>query len=135
MDIGWQNSKGIVMYIDESYYEGFEGEPEIIFYLELQGEYLKKFGVWDGYFDEIIEKIEFGEKGWEGLAYYYHLFIGWYEESPWLIPNLQEAYEQIINIDIKKFNEKEEKDIIIKIARLMEEAIERKGNVYISYDE
>ena len=43
--------------IDEKYYDGFEGEPEMIFTLvKINGD-KEEFGIWDGYFSEIIKKI------------------------------------------------------------------------------
>lgn len=120
--------------IDEKYYKGFEGEPEMTFLIEVQNEIPKAIGIWEGYFSEIIKRIEPSECGWNGLAYYYHLDIGWFEECPWLIPNLQEAYEQLKNISLDVLGEKAEKEIVEKITDLMREAMSKKGKMYILYD-
>jgi hypothetical protein len=44
----------IIREIDERYYVGFEGEPEMIFTLLQKNGDKKQFGIWDGYFDAII---------------------------------------------------------------------------------
>lgn len=120
--------------IDERYYDGFEGEPEMKFVLLKKDGEKKGLGIWDGYFDSIIEKIEPGEKGWSGLAYYYHLNIGWFEESPWLVVDMQESFKQLSNIDIECFEMDEEKEIIDMLIKLFREAIENAEDIYIYYD-
>lgn len=35
------------------------------------------------------------QTGWTGLACYYHLHEGWYEESPWQIPDVGIVYNQL----------------------------------------
>jgi hypothetical protein len=120
--------------IDEKYYDGFEGEPEMIFTLvKINGE-KEGFGIWDGYFITIIEKVEPKENGWTGLAYYYHLYIGWFEENPWLVENLIESYEQLKEIDIESFEYNEDKEVLRKIMCLFKEAIDNGDKIYISYE-
>ncbi|MFL0251970.1 hypothetical protein ACJDT4_16240 [Clostridium neuense] len=120
--------------IDERYYDGFEGEPEMIFTLvKINGE-KEEFGIWDGYFIRFIEKVEPKENGWTGLAYYYHLDIGWFEESPWLVENLMESYEQLKEIDIESFEYYEEKEVLRKIICLFKHAIDNGEKIYISYE-
>lgn len=116
----------------EKYYEGFEGEPEITFTLE-KGKEREDFGVWDGYFNTIIRKIKPDASGWTGLAYYYHLYNGWYDESPWRIENPYEAYVQLANIDVSGL-EKEESEILQVILQMLREAIDNRYPIYISYD-
>ncbi|MBD7912075.1 dihydroorotate dehydrogenase (quinone) [Clostridium cibarium] len=120
--------------IDEKYYIGFEGEPEIIFSLLKSNGEKEEFGIWDGYFSTIIEKVEPNENGWTGLAYYYHLDIGWFEESPWLVENLIESYEQLKEINIESFEYDEDKDVLRKIIIMFKEAIDNDEKVYISYE-
>ena len=77
--------KGIKMEYQDFYYQGFEGEPEIIFKKEDNDEILV---IWEGYFDQIMCAIEPSPIGWTGAAYYYNMHLGWYEESPWEIKDL-----------------------------------------------
>ncbi|MGX7418094.1 hypothetical protein ACWOFR_04735 [Carnobacterium gallinarum] len=67
------------LYMD-NYYEGFEGKPEIDIYAFVSNE---KVGIemWDGYFDEIMRKVQPVNDKWQSLAYYYNLYEGWYEQS------------------------------------------------------
>jgi len=38
--------------------------------------------MWEGYFDQVMRLMLPDEQGWTGLAYYYNMYTGWYEESP-----------------------------------------------------
>lgn len=120
--------------VDERYYDGFEGEPEMMFTLLKNNGEKREFGIWDGYFVSIIEKVQPRINGWTGLAYYYHLDIGWFEESPWLVKNILESYEQLKEIDINSLEEDEDKEVLEKIMVMFKEAIENDEKVYISYE-
>jgi hypothetical protein len=121
-------------HIDERYYEGFEGEAEIIFCLEKQNDEEYEFGIWEGFFRRIIKKVQPKGGQWTGLAYYYHLDKGWYEESPWQIENLEEAYDQLSEIDKDKLEYPEEKEILEIILNMFREAIKNGYKMYISYE-
>ena len=41
----------------------------------------KSYGIWDGYFDCIIESIKPTGPVWDGFLYHYHLVDGWYDED------------------------------------------------------
>lgn len=122
------------MNINDKYYDGFEGEPKITFCLVENNIIVEKVGIWDGYFNEIMKMIQPEKEGWTGLAYYYHLYIGWYEEDEWLIPDVLKAYEQLTEIRFDKLKNREEKEILILITNLLKKAIDNKGQVYIIYD-
>lgn len=121
------------MNINKKFYNGFEGEPEMTFCLMENGVTVEKIGIWDGYFDNIMKLVRSGEEGWTGLAYFYHLCIGWYEEDNWLMPNISEAYRQLAGIDSEEL-EKEEKEVLILIVNLLKRAMDNGGKVYIVYD-
>ncbi|SHK19153.1 hypothetical protein SAMN02745163_03392 [Clostridium cavendishii DSM 21758] len=120
--------------INEEYYDGFEGEPEMIFTLVKSNGQKEEFGIWDGYFSTIIKKVKPKENGWTGLAYYYHLYIGWYDESPWMVENLIESYEQLKEIDIESFENDEDKKVLVKIICMFKKAIDNGEKIYISYE-
>lgn len=122
------------MTINEKYYNGFEGESEIIFSLIENDITIEKIGIWDGYFNAIMELVEPEENGWTGLAYYYHLYTGWYEEENWLIPNVLEAYKQLSNIDASELVYREEKEVLFLIVDVLKHAVENNGKVFIVYD-
>ena len=52
--------------VNEIYYEGYEGEPEIIFIIENNGIKHKMIGVWDGFLNDILSDIKPTDKGWVG---------------------------------------------------------------------
>ena len=116
------------------FYDGFESEPQITFCLLEDDATTEKVGIWDGYFNEIMKMIQPEKEGWTGLAYYYHLYTGWYEEDEWFIPNISEVYEQLMSINIDEIKYEEEKEILSLITRLIKKAIDHKGRVYIIYD-
>jgi hypothetical protein len=120
--------------VDEKYYSGFEGEPEITFSLEEKNGDRREVEIWDGYFNQIMKQIKPEKEGWASLAYYYHLDIGWYDESPWLIENLVEAYEQLNKIDKNALEYKESKEVLDIILNMLREAIDSNCKVFISYD-
>ena len=120
--------------INEEYFEGFEGEAEILLTIEKIPGKTESIGIWSGYFDSIIEKIQPINGYWTGLAYYYHLDIGWYEESPWQVDNLKEAYEQLAEIDKESLEYPQEKEILGIILSMFKEAIENGYKIYISYE-
>lgn len=122
------------MIVNTKFYEGFEGSPQITFCLTKNNFIEKKISIWDGYFNDIMNKIQPQNGGWTGLAYYYHLHIGWYEEDEWLIPDILEAYNQLSNINTDEFKYEEEKEILILITDLMKKGMEHGEKMYIVYD-
>lgn len=119
--------------IDEKYYIGFEGEPEIIFSIMKEGNSEYGFGVWSGYFDNIMQQVKPKDGKWTELAYYYHLEKGWYDESPWIINNLEESYEQLMEVEANKLEE-EEKEILNMILNMLKDAINNNLKVFIEIE-
>lgn len=120
-------------YINNKYYLGFDGEPEIIITVVQQNNEISGLSLWSGYFNNIMQQISPVEGKWTALAYYYNLNIGWYDESPWLVENIKDAYEQFKGID--KYNLEElEEEIFEEILELFKKSIEEDNNVYISYE-
>lgn len=113
----------------ENFYEGYEGNPELDIYTLIGDE---KVGIqmWDGYFDEIMTKIEPGNEGWQSLAYYYNMNEGWYDDSPWKIPNNTEALNQLETVELRELD-----DISRKILTSMIELIRNNIDkvIYIEY--
>ena len=120
--------------LDEKYYDGYEGEPEITFTLLKKDGEKEQIGIWDGYFNAIMKKIKPKEEGWTALAYYYNLYTGWYDKSPWPIENLEEAYEQLTEINKESFEFIEEREVLIIILNMLREALDNNYEAFISYD-
>ncbi|AUX26719.1 uncharacterized protein SOCEGT47_072890 [Sorangium cellulosum] len=87
------------------YYAGFEGEPEVRFHWTGDDGLERAVRLWVGYFDQIMSAIEPEEVGWTGLALPYHLNEGWYDSSPWPIPELESVIEQWRRIDTSRLDE------------------------------
>ena len=120
------------MQTDETFYKGFEGEPEMVFSLLEDGVLTRKFSVCDGYFSCIMSLIR-PEEGWTGLAYYYNRYIGWYEEEHWRIPDLAEAYGQLEKLCPGDLRYEEAGEVLAMICNLLKRAIDHGGTVYIDY--
>ncbi|MBC1632695.1 dihydroorotate dehydrogenase (quinone) [Listeria welshimeri] len=113
----------------DNYYKGFEGNPEIDIYTLSEN---KKVGIemWDGYFDKIMSSVQPVNSEWTSLAYYYNLYEGWYDESPWEIPNNQEALKQFESID-KSTLDKVSREILTKIIELLKN--NSRNSIFIEY--
>jgi len=114
------------------FYDGFEGEGEIQFIQVLDDGNKSVIRIWEGYFDDFMEKIEPTSNGWTGLAYYYNLDEGWYDDSPWKIPNVAETLSQLKQIENVEFRFPESKNVINEICILLNKAIEDNICVYIA---
>lgn len=128
-----QNKGGTMSDINKKYYLGFEGEPEIILTVIQQNDKKSGISLWSGYFNNIMQQIEPVEGRWTALAYYYNLDIGWYDESPWFVDNILDAYEQFKGIDKYKLDTAEQ-EILEQILELFKKSIEENSRVSISYE-
>jgi hypothetical protein len=86
----------------KDFYSGFEGYPEIIMELKGPGGSIETIRMWDGHFDAIMTLIEPENGEWTGLALPYNLLQGWFEVSPWRVPNMKEVLTQWEKIDESK---------------------------------
>lgn len=116
--------------INKKYYDGFEGEPEIQFILK-KGSNSETLVIWEGYFDQIMRLMNPDEWGWTGLAYYYNMYSGWYQESPWAIEDLPMALKQFKTIDSSQLGD-EANDILILLCDMLGEAILNNNDVLIA---
>lgn len=118
--------------INERYYEGFEGNEEILLRLYVHDKELEQLGVWSGYFNSIVETIKPQKDKWTGIAYYYYLDIGWYDEENWVVPDLRLFYEQLMEVDEKLLAYNEDREVLHLLRCLFEKAIEKQGRITIS---
>lgn len=127
MDIG-KNKEGWKINMD-NYYKGFEGYPEIDFYTYSGDE---KIGIemWVGFFNEIMQEVKPTNGKWTSLAYYYHLYEGWYDESPWMIPDNKKALEQFETIDIKVLDNVTQ-EVMMKLIKLLKDNLD--NEIFIEY--
>ena len=114
------------------FYTGFEGESELIFIQKVDG-HQSKLILWEGYFDRMMENIYFSSTdGWIGIAYYYHLGLGcWEDEEDWEIPNLKEVVSQLE--EIKMSDEDGQTYAALKaLVQFLKRAVEEKRHVSIT---
>lgn len=119
----------------DKYYVGYEGEPEIqIIRKTLQGDTFV-LRIWSGFFDDIMKSIEPEEKGWSSLAYYYNLYIGWYEDSPWLLEDINAAIEQLKKIKSDKLSaSRGSMNVLIEFIEVLEDAMISGDSIMIAYE-
>lgn len=129
--------------VNDTYYAGFEGEPEIrLIYKDSDESYILK--IWNGYFDTLLDCLVQIESAQSNILSEYYAHEGWYEESPWEVKNIRENLQLFTSFDINNLTEEEAKsltnilpvipDLKNDIIILLERAVNGNGNVYIEYD-
>lgn len=105
-----------------TYYEGYEGETEII--LCLEG--VQTLHIWEGYFDDIYDTPSLDGKGWKGFTRDYHQLEGIFSDKcGWFEMNPTEYLEDLMLYKEKTFDFDETADVFNLIASLFEKAIEK----------
>jgi hypothetical protein len=118
--------------INNVYYLGFEGEPEIQFTMKGNNEDYT-LSIWEGYFDRIMSLIKPDVTGWTGIAYLYHMHIGWYDEDMWAIQDTVDAYNKFKSIPKEKLDENSS-NVLFYICQLFSEAVKNDYKVFINRD-
>ncbi|CAI8959684.1 conserved hypothetical protein [Brevibacillus sp. IT-7CA2] len=126
--------------INDLYYVGFEGEPEIIFMYEKSNE-VQVLKLWNGYFESLLDCLVQQAPVQDGILHEYYVHEGWYEESPWEITNVEKAVQLFKSFDVKKVTENESSNIIpvlpaitMDIISFLEQAIQSGNRVFIVYE-
>ncbi|WP_314591081.1 hypothetical protein [Paenibacillus terrigena] len=129
--------------INDSYYAGFEGEPEIIFMYENSNE-RQVLKLWNGYFETLLDCLVQQTPVHEGILHEYYIHEGWYEESPWEIKNVEkeiQLFKSFVTNEITEEVIKESSNIIPILPALtrdiitfLEQANDSGDNVYIVYE-
>ncbi|MDP4097330.1 hypothetical protein OIN60_11170 [Paenibacillus sp. P96] len=92
--------------INNSYYVGFEGEPQLIFmYENLNVRY--ELQLWNGYFETLLDCLIEQANDRSGILHEYCAYEGWYEESPWEIKNIKQAIQLFKSFDPNKLTEED----------------------------
>ena len=127
-DYSYQNSD-----IDETYYDGYEGEPEYIFILKLPKEE-KQVGIWDGLIDDIMDQVKPEKEGWTAFALEYQVDASYMDcDEPWLIPDLKGTYEQFKSVNPEKLQLIKTDEVLALLLDMMERALKENGKLYIYY--
>ena len=101
------------------YYEGFEGEEEII--LKIKSNPSINIHIWCGYFNEIFEEPNLDGTGWKGFTRDIHQDEGAYEEDEYEI-DIAEYKEDILQYQNRTYEFEETKDVYNLILEFLEYA-------------
>jgi len=116
------------------YYDGYEGEPEIQFIKGSEAENRTILSIWEGFFDDIMCQFKPTPSGWQGLAYYYNLCIGWWDEAFWEISDLHSALGEFQSLNLKELRFDGSAEVLSEICSLLESAIKENEKVWIAKD-
>ncbi len=102
-----------------TFYEGYEGEPEII--LSLEG---TSFHIWDGYFDDIYGAPPLDGNGWHGFTKDYNLMEGIFSDNDIAEIDPKEYLEDLMLYKNKAFDFKETVRVFDLLLSLFEKAVQ-----------
>lgn len=121
MDIGKTND-------NYTFYEGYEGEPEII--LIIPNEDI--IHVWEGYFDDIYDAPSLDGNGWKGFTRDYHQIEGIFaDDTTETKVNATEYLEDLMLYKNKFFEYDETTQVFELMVSLFEKAIEIGSTVIV----
>ena len=113
-----------------TYYDGYEGEDEVIF--ELAKDLTFNLHFWAGYLDDILREPNLSGKGWTGLTRDYHqaekAFSGTGEEH---IVSPKEYLADIEQYQTREFDAPESRQVLELIIVFLKHAINVESQVII----
>lgn len=115
MDIGNQKN-------NYTYYEGYEGEPEII--IQSENDDMQILHIWDGYFDDLLREPKIDGNGWLGFTRDYHQCEGAFsDDSEAVITNISEYLDDLKLYADRQFDYDETRDVYNLLYSWLEDAI------------
>ena len=116
------------------YYEGFEGEEEVMLLLKENPEF--NIRVWEGYISDIFDDPPLHGLGWEGFTRDYQERKGAFgiASNKSEILNLREYIEDMMQYKDKKFRFEETPEIFELIADFLEYAMGTKQTVVVKVE-
>jgi hypothetical protein len=117
------------------FYQGFEGEPEVVVsHRGIDGGLKSQINMWFGYFDDLMEHIPPGKSGdWEGVPKYYHSLIHWRDNKDWECTNIQLFIDQLTAIDPSKLR-LESTLVLETLVHFAKTCVESKERLFILQD-
>lgn len=107
------------------FYEGFEGEPKIIFKAEDPN--MPILHIWDGYLDDILRKPNLDGEGWTGFTRDYHQCEGAFDDGgETSIANISEYLSDLKLYENRNFDYDETKSVYNLICSWLKTAINNK---------
>ncbi|WP_340018801.1 hypothetical protein NSQ20_31210 [Paenibacillus sp. FSL K6-1122] len=87
--------------VNDFYYVGYEGQPEILIVFENSAE-KNILKMWNGYFETLLDLMCHYEPTDIGILQEYYAHKGWFEESPWEIQDLDSAIHLFKSFNVSK---------------------------------
>lgn len=125
--------------VNDSYFAGFEGEPEIAFIYEKFNE-RQVLKIWTGYFDTMLDLMCHYEAYNDGILHEYYVHEGWYEKSPWELTDLDATIQLFKSFNLKSVEVKEVEaspnivsilpEVAREITQFLEQAKSNGSNIY-----
>lgn len=104
------------------FFEGFEGEPEIV--IEAENSDMQILHIWDGYLDDILREPNLDGNGWIGFTRDYHQCEGEFgDESEAIITNITEYLSDLKLYENRHFDYDDTKDVYDLLCSWLENAI------------
>ncbi|MGG3963811.1 hypothetical protein [Heyndrickxia faecalis] len=116
--------------INRKYYSGFEGEPELV---SVNGE--NKLIIWIGYFEAILDALLETNVEKKGILKEYITHEGWYDDSPWVLKNIQLTIKQLRHFDLDKLCQSDNiKSVLPHLVQEMIQFLENAKSEYVEIE-
>lgn len=120
MDIGKRND-------DYTFYEGYEGEKEIIITTPAIS-----YHIWDGYFEDIFGNPAYDSNGWNGFTRDYNECVNMFDDEQVECAILPEEYlSDLNNYYDREFTYDETKDVIKLLSDILGETQKQNTSLLI----
>ncbi|WP_033166663.1 hypothetical protein [Clostridium sp. KNHs205] len=126
--------------INEKYYDGFEGEVEVLFYYYDNKGNQNGFRIWQGYFETLLSGCFLAEPLNTGLLKSYITQEGFYEEKPWKVLDNKTVINELSqfstsNLEIESLDMiREVEELKNDLVEVVNEAINNQYQVLVDYD-
>ncbi len=116
-----------------TYYEGFEGEEQVI--LRLETDPSCSIHIWIGYFDGILRNPDLSGDGWIGFTRDYHQTENAFAQSAGEISVEPAEYlADLLQYEHQTFDTAETRQVLDLIIRFLKHAIHEKARVIVSVE-
>ncbi len=110
-----------------TFYEGYEGEREIILSLSDVS-----YHIWDGYFEDIFGNPIVEEDGWNGFTRDYNEFVNTFDDECVECAIMPEEYLRDIKLYVgQTFSYKETQEMLDLLQGILTEAIESQECLFV----
>lgn len=104
------------------FYEGFEGEPEIV--IKAENSDMQILHIWDGYFDDILREPKLDGNGWQGFTRDYHQCEGAFgDDSEAIITDINEYLSDLKSYQNRHFDYDDTKEVYDLLCSWLDNAI------------